>query len=119
LERDIEKVREDVIDDYVSIERAARDYGVVIKEVDADLCEYEIDVKATEKLRAEIRAERVNWARMDPQKVAELYKSGDIDSLDAVRRYGVILEWETGELLPKTTAQFRETFERRSISHWA
>jgi len=119
LERDIEKVREDVIDDYVSIERAARDYGVVIKEVDADLCEYEIDVKATEKLRAEIRAERVNWARMDPQKVAELYQSGDIDSLDAVRRYGVILEWETGELLPKTTAQFRETFERRSISHWA
>src|SRR6056297_2561532 len=119
LERDPERVRQDVIDDYVSIKRAARDYGVVIKEVDADLCEDKIDVKATEKLRAEIRAERVNWARMDPQKVAELYQSGDIDSLDAVRRYGVILEWETGELLPKTTAQFRETFERRSISHWA
>lgn len=118
MERDIEKVREDVIDDYVSIERAARDYGVVINEVDADLCEYEIDIAATEKLRAEIRAERQDWARMDPQKVAELYKSGEIDSLDAVRRYAVILEWETGELLTKTTAQFRETFERRSIAHW-
>jgi N-methylhydantoinase B len=118
MERDIEMVREDVIDDYVSLERAAKDYGVVIKEVDADLCEYEIDIAATEKLRAEIRAERLNWARLDPQKVSELYKSGEIDSLDAVRRYAVILEWETGDLLPKTTAQFRETFERRSVAHW-
>lgn len=119
LERDIEKVREDVIDNYVSVERAARDYGVVIREIDADLCEYEIDVAATEKLRAEIRAERLHWARMDPQQVSDLYKSGKINGLDAVRRYAVILEWETGELLPRTTAQFRETFERRSVAHWA
>lgn len=119
LERDIEKVREDVIDNYVSVERAARDYGVVIREIDADLCEYEIDVAATEKLRAEIRAERLHWARMDPQQVSDLYKSGKINALDAVRRYAVILEWETGELLPRTTAQFRETFERRSVAHWA
>lgn len=118
MERDIKKVCEDVIDDYVSIERAARDYGVVIHEVDADLCEYEIDILATEKLRAEIRAERLTWARMDPQEVSDLYKAGEIDSLDAVRRYAVILEWETGDLLPKTTAQFRETFERRSVAHW-
>ncbi|SDU48170.1 hydantoinase B/oxoprolinase family protein [Stappia sp. ES.058] len=119
LERDPVKVREDVIDDYVSIERAARDYGVVLKEIDVDLCEYEIDAEATEKLRAEIRAERRGWARMDPQEVAELYKAGEIDMLDAVRRYAVILEWETGEMLPKTTEQFRETFERRSLAHWS
>ncbi|WP_375259014.1 hydantoinase B/oxoprolinase family protein [Citreimonas sp.] len=118
LERDVDKVREDVIDDYVSVERAARDYGVVITEIDADLCEYEVDTAATEKLRAEIRAARLDWARMDPQQVADLYKSGEIDALDAVRRYAVILEWETGDLLPKTTAQFRETFERRSVAHW-
>ena len=54
---------------------------------------------------------------MDPERVAELYKSGEIDALDTVRRYAVILEWETGDLLPKTTAQFRETFERRSVAH--
>ncbi|MGR3496152.1 hydantoinase B/oxoprolinase family protein [Citreimonas sp.] len=118
LERDVDKVREDVIDEYVSVERAARDYGVVITEIDPDLCEYEVDTAATEKLRAEIRAARLDWARMDPQQVADLYKSGEIDALDAVRRYAVILEWETGDLLPKTTAQFRETFERRSVAHW-
>jgi N-methylhydantoinase B len=31
----------------------------------------------------------------------------------------VILDWETGELLPKTTAQFRESFEKRTVGHWA
>ncbi|OWY06330.1 hydantoinase B/oxoprolinase family protein [Thioclava sp. IC9] len=118
LERAPEKVRDDVIDDYVSIERAARDYGVVLKQIDADLGEYEVDERATDRLRAEIRAERVQWARMDPEKVAALYNAGEIDMLDAVRRYAVILEWETGELLPKTTAQFRETFERRTVAHW-
>ena len=118
LERVPVKVRDDVIDDYVSVERAARDYGVVLKQIDADLGEYEIDDAATDRLRAEIRAERVKWARMDPEEVAALYKTGEIDMLDAVRRYAVILEWETGELLPKTTAQFRETFERRSVAHW-
>ena len=118
LERDVEKVREDVIDDYVSVERAALDYGVVINEIEADLCEYEVDVAETEKLRSEIRAQRLGWARMDPQEVSEIYKSGKIDALDAVRRYAVILEWETGELLPKTTSQFRETFERRTVAHW-
>lgn len=118
LDRDPEQMREDVIDDYVSIERAARDYGVVLREVDADLCEYEIDVAATDQLRAEIRAERLNWARMDSQKVSELYKAGEINALDAVRRYAVILEWETGDLLPKTTEQFREAFERRTAAHW-
>ncbi len=118
LDRDPEQVREDVIDDYVSIERAARDYGVVLREIDADVCAYEIDMTATQELRAKIRAERREWARMDPQKVAGLYQAGEIDMLDAVRRYAVILEWETGELLPRTTEQFRETFERRSVSHW-
>ena len=119
LERAPEKVRDDVIDDYVSIERAARDYGVVLKQIDADLGDYEIDEAATARLRAEIRGERVKWARMNPEEAAALYKAGEIDMLDAVRRYAVILEWETGELLPKTTAQFRETFERRSVAHWA
>ena len=37
----------------------------------------------------------------------------------AVRRYAVILDWETGDPLPKTIAQFRESFERRSVAHWS
>ncbi len=43
LERDPKLVLEDVADDYVSVERAARDYGVVIKVIDAELCDYEVD----------------------------------------------------------------------------
>ena len=118
LERDPEAVREDVIDDYVSIDRAAKDYGVVITEVDADLCDYAIDLPATEALRAEIRAKRLDWARMAPATVSELYRKGEIDTLDVVRRYATILDWETGEVLEKTTAQFRESYEKRTVAHW-
>ncbi|SOC82128.1 N-methylhydantoinase B [Ensifer adhaerens] len=118
LERDPQKVLVDLIDDYVSIRRAALDYGVVIKEVDADLCEYEIDVAATEALRADMRSKRTGWARMDPAEVSRLYKAGEIDALDAVRRYAVILDWESGEVLPKTTEQFRDSYEKRTVSHW-
>lgn len=118
LEREPRKVMEDVIDDYVSLERARTDYGVVIREIDRDLCQYEIDGTATEACRADIRAKRKDWARMDPEEVARKYRSGEIDTLDAVRHYAVILDWETGELLPKTTAQFRESFEKRTVAHW-
>ncbi len=119
LERDPAKVKEDVIDDYVSLERAKTDYGVVIREIDRDLCHYEIDEQATEACRADIRAKRKDWARMDPAEVARKYQAGEINTLDAVRHYAVILDWETGEVLPKTTAQFRESFEKRSVAHWA
>ena len=119
LERTIDMVLMDVVDDYVSIGRAALDYGVVIKEVDADLCEYEVDEAETAKLRGHIRENRVAWARSDPEEIAEKYRKGEINSMDAVRRYAVILDWETGDPLPKTIAQFRESFERRSIGHWS
>ena len=35
-----------------------------------------------------------------------------------IRRHGVILDWGTGELLPKTTEGFRAMFERRVVPHW-
>jgi N-methylhydantoinase B len=50
LERDIEAVREDVINGYVSVGHARQDYGVVI-----DPGTFDIDVEATSKLRREIR----------------------------------------------------------------
>ena len=119
LERDPAHVMEDVIDDYVSIERAKVDYGVVVKAIDPDLCEYEVDADATQAARADIRANRKDWARMDPHMVSARYKAGEINSLDAVRRFAVILDWENGDVLEKTTAQFRESFEKRSVAHWA
>ena len=38
---------------------------MAIKEIDADLCDYEIDAATTEELCAEIRASRVGLARTD------------------------------------------------------
>jgi len=118
LERDPRQVLEDVIDDYVSIERAVVDYGVVLVVIDRDICAYEIDLPATEAVRADIRRQRKGWARMDPTEVSLRYKAGEINALDAVRRFAVILEWESGDVLEKTTAQFRESFEKRSVAHW-
>lgn len=56
LERDPELVRRDVRDGYVSIEGAARDYGVVVAgDPDEDPEGLVLDLAATERLRAERR----------------------------------------------------------------
>ena len=118
MQRDPERVRQDVIDEYVSVERAKIDYGVVIKVNDADMLDYEVDIGATEQARAHIRENRVAWARMDPEDVSRMYREGEINEMDAVRQYAVILDWGSGELMPKSTQQFRDSFERRSVAHW-
>ncbi|MDJ1372076.1 hydantoinase B/oxoprolinase family protein [Gulosibacter molinativorax] len=118
LERTPEEVLEDVIDDYVSVARAAEDYGVVIHSIDPDLDEYKIDVQATSAKRDWIRERRADWLLVDPREVAEKYQSGEIDLLDVIRRYGVILDWGTGELFEETTRQHREQMMRRSAGHW-
>lgn len=119
LERDPRRVLQDVIDDYVSVERAALDYGVVITPVDPEICEYEIDAEATKKERERIRAERNGWLATPPEEVAALFQAGKINALDAVRRYAVILDWDKGTLLPKSTEQFREMYHKRTASCWA
>jgi N-methylhydantoinase B len=119
LERDPERVLQDVIDDYVSVERAALDYGVVINPVDPEICEYEIDAEATNKERERIRAGRSGWIATPPEEVAALFQAGKINALDAVRRYAVILDWDKGTLLPKSTEQFREMYHKRTASCWA
>jgi N-methylhydantoinase B len=118
LEREPEAVRDDVADGYVSIERARKDYGVVVREVDAELAEYEVDDEATSAEREQIRAARRAWLEEDPATVAERYRSGELDQLDVIRRYGVICDWGTGELLPTTTEQFRAMLRRRTAAHW-
>ncbi|WAL39980.1 hydantoinase B/oxoprolinase family protein [Brevibacterium sp. BRM-1] len=118
LERPAAEVLEDVIDDYVSVERAAKDYGVAIIINDAELDDYEIDEAGTQELRNRIRAERLGWLDEDPAGVAERFRAGDLDTHDVVRRYGVILDWGTGELQPNSTEQFRESMRKRSAQHW-
>jgi N-methylhydantoinase B len=118
LDRDPIAVREDVADGYVTVERALKDYGVVVREVDAELCEWEVDDDATREARDRLRQERLAWLDADPEEVAERYRSGAIDMLDVIRRHGVILDWGTGALLVRTTETFRDAMRRRSASHW-
>ncbi|TRX63444.1 hydantoinase B/oxoprolinase family protein [Corynebacterium hiratae] len=118
LERDPEAVLEDVIDGYVSVGRAAKDYGVVIRPVDTEIDEYKLDEEETAKLREELRSTRLDKLAESPESVAERYNAGELDQLDLVRHYGVILDWATGELLPTTTQQYREQMTKRSSSHW-
>jgi N-methylhydantoinase B len=118
LERDPDAVLDDVVDGYVSIERARKDYGVVVEEVDAELSEYRLDLAATERERAQVRAARRGWLEEDAESVAARYRSGEVEMLDVIRRYGVIVDWGTGELFPTTTEQYRAMLQRRSAAHW-
>ena len=56
LERDPAAVLEDVKDGYVSIDGALRDYGVVVREIDWEALEYELDLDATQAARQGMRA---------------------------------------------------------------
>lgn len=118
LRRDPQLVVEDVIDGYVSVERAAKDYGVVVEPVRPEVDDYRVDEDATAGLRAEIARQRAGWLREDAAAVARRYRAGELDILDLIRRYGVIVDWGTGELLEETTAQFRTMLERRALAHW-
>lgn len=90
----------------------------MITPIDPEIDEYEIDRGATEALRTEIRAARRKWLDTDPEEVAERFRDGELDTFDLLRRYGVIVDWGTGELLPNTTKQFRDLLHVRAASHW-
>ncbi len=118
LERPPEAVLEDVIDGYVTPVGARKDYGVVLVEVDQELDRWEIDQEGTQSERARIRASRIVWLSENAEGIAARYRAGELDVLDLVRRYGVIVDWQTGELLPTTTAQFRAMLWRRAGRFW-
>jgi N-methylhydantoinase B len=86
--------------------------------VDDDLGEYEVDVGATERERAFIRANRKQWLQEDPEKVRAMLAEGAITLLDAIRRYGVILDRRTMELLPRTTSEFRKAYWAGVARYW-
>ncbi len=119
IERDPKAVLEDVIDGYVSVERARKDYGVIISVIDEDLCHYVVDEEETDKKRKYIRTNRKVWLAEEPAFVREKYLDGEIDQLDLIRRYGVILDWHNNELLPETTREFRAMLQKRSAAYWA
>jgi N-methylhydantoinase B len=58
LERDTAAVRKDVIGEYVSVEKARKEYGVVI-----DPETWEVNEEKTTELRAKLRKERVGFRR--------------------------------------------------------
>lgn len=118
LLRDPKKVCEDVREGYVSLQRARKDYGVVIKPIDPELGLYEIDYEATEKERAYIRAHRKAWLEMDPEQVLAMYLQGEIDLLDTIRRYGVLIDRRNNTVLPCSTEQFRAMLKRRMVLYW-
>lgn len=119
LKRHPQRVLEDVTDGYVSIARAKKDYGVVITEVDAELNEYALDEQATLAERARIAAHRRAWLDENPEAIAARYRARELDMFDLIRQYGVIVDWGSGELLPKTTAEFREMLKRRTVPYWS
>ncbi|WP_102273901.1 hydantoinase B/oxoprolinase family protein [Cytobacillus massiliigabonensis] len=118
LEREPEAILEDVIDEYISIERAKKDYGVVIVEIDRDLDLFEVDFEATEKERDSIRKHRKQWLDTDPLIVQEMFQNKVIDKLDVIRQYGVIMDYSTNKALLKSTEQFRESMKKRSLAYW-
>jgi len=119
LERSPAEAPDAVVAGYASIDRATKDYGVVVREIDAELDEYEIDEAATAKERERIRPERASWLDADPAEVARRYRDGEITVHDVIRQYGVVLDWGTGELLEKSTGQFRDSMRARSASFWS
>ncbi len=74
--------------------------------------------EATDKLRDEQRSKRAARIDEDPEDVAKRFRDGELDVLDLVRHYGVILDWGSGEVLPRTTEQYRELLRRRSVNEW-
>lgn len=91
----------------------------MIEEIDRDLAEYRVDQEATERLRSEQHATRSAKLDEDPEAVAERFRSGELDTMDLVRHYGVVLDWGTGEPLRRTTEQYREMLKRRTAAFWS
>ncbi len=81
---------------YVTSERALKDYGVVVK----------LGSSASQ-----------DWT-LDAEVIARRYRTRELGVLDLILQYGVVVDWGTGELLPRTTAQTRVLLHKRAAEHW-
>jgi N-methylhydantoinase B len=119
LARETESLLADVIDGYVSMHRARKDYGVVIR-VSADNPDVmTVDEAATTIERERIRAARREWLNTNPAVIAASYADGELTVYDLVRQFGVIADWGTGDLLEETTKQFRRIVWSRCDPYWS
>ena len=96
-----------MIDGYVTVRGAERDYGVVVKGADPEIDDWRIDPTATDELRKRMRQARAGWLDEAADSVVDRLRNGEMSITDAIRRYGVICDWDDYTLLPETTRQFR------------
>ena len=85
LDRPAEAVREDVLDDFTTVELARDAYGVVF----ADERSLEVDAAATERLRQELRARRNGSSLTEYFASRELTPSSAPTSLAGNREFGI------------------------------
>ena len=93
LERDPNLVIEDIKDDYVSIGRAAKDYGVVVHAIDAELCRIRLEQTGPRRCAPGSGPERISNARLDPEIVRSAIAAAKLDTFDVIRQHAVILDW--------------------------
>ena len=92
---------------------------MVVDEIDAELAEYEVDAEATEREREQHpRQARAAGSRRTREASPRATAPASSTCSTSSASYGVILDWGTGELLPKTTRQFRAMIQRRAASKW-
>lgn len=95
LDRDPEKIRLDVRDELISVERARKVYGVVIdpKSLTDNPEEVAVNVKATQELRKNLK----NDPRYHhPDLVRDDVRAGKITSQDAKDKYAVVMKEDDG-----------------------
>jgi N-methylhydantoinase B len=98
LDRDPEKIRLDVRDEYISVDRARNVYGVVIDP--ASLTDnpedVAVDMAATEVLRKELRDD-LRYRHVDD--VRDDVRSGKISVQEAKEKYAVVIIEDSGHLV--------------------
>ena len=108
LDRDPEKIRLDVRDDYISVERARNVYGVVIdpKSITDNPEDIAVDIKATEELRKKLRNDP-KYRHVDD--VRDDVRAGKISVEEAKNKYAVIMKQDDGRWCVdfKATEQLR------------
>ena len=118
LERDPDAVLEDVADGYVTIERARATTASWSRRSTPSWPSTRSTPTRPRRSASASAARGAGWLEEDPEQVAGRFRDGELDTMDSIRRHGVILDWGTGELLPRTTEQFRAMLKRRAADHW-
>jgi hypothetical protein len=64
-----------------------------------------------------MRQARLGWLEEAPESVVERLRNGEISVADAIRRHGVICDWNDYTVLPETTRQFRAAMKMHAGVH--